>query len=55
MTPFQADRAETQYVDGASARFAYRRLDPRSGVPLVLASKGQAIPVLSHQFTLSEG
>lgn len=37
MTPFQADRAETQYVDGASTRFAYRRIGPRSGVPLVMA------------------
>ncbi len=37
MTTFQADRAETQYVDGASARFAYRRLGARSGVPLVMA------------------
>jgi hypothetical protein len=24
MTTFQADRASTQYVDGASARFTYR-------------------------------
>jgi hypothetical protein len=24
MTTLQADRASTQYVDGASARFAYR-------------------------------
>jgi pimeloyl-ACP methyl ester carboxylesterase len=37
MTTFQSDRAETQYVDGASARFAYRRLGPRSGVPLIMA------------------
>lgn len=36
MTTFQADLVETQYVDGASARFAYRRLGPRSGVPLIL-------------------
>ena len=39
MTTFQADRAETQYVDGVSARFAYRRLGPRSGVPLVMAMR----------------
>jgi pimeloyl-ACP methyl ester carboxylesterase len=37
MTTFQADRAETQYVEGASTRFAYRRIGPRSGVPLVMA------------------
>jgi len=28
MTTFQADRAETQYIDAPNARFAYRRLDP---------------------------
>jgi pimeloyl-ACP methyl ester carboxylesterase len=39
MTTFQSDRAETQYVEGASARFAYRRLGPRSGVPLVMAHR----------------
>lgn len=39
MTTFQADRAETQYVDGASARFAYRRIGPRSDVPLVMAMR----------------
>lgn len=39
MTTFQADRAETQYVDGASTRFAYRRIGPRSGVPLVMAMR----------------
>lgn len=32
MTTFQADLAETQYVDGTTARFAYRRLGPRSGI-----------------------
>jgi pimeloyl-ACP methyl ester carboxylesterase len=37
MTTFQADRASTQYVDGASARFAYRRLGRQSGVPLIMA------------------
>lgn len=39
MTTFQADLAETQYVDGTNSRFAYRRLGPRSGVPLVLAHR----------------
>ncbi len=39
MTIFQSDRAETQYVDGVSARFAYRRLGPRSGVPLIMAMR----------------
>ncbi len=37
MTTFQADRASTQYVDGTNSRFAYRRLGPRSGVPLIIA------------------
>jgi len=37
MTTFQADLADAQYVDGTSSRFAYRRLGPRSGVPLILA------------------
>jgi pimeloyl-ACP methyl ester carboxylesterase len=37
MTTFQSDLAETQYVDGASTRFVYRRIGPRSGVPLVMA------------------
>jgi hypothetical protein len=36
MTTFQSDHAETQYVEGASARFAYRHIGPRSGVPLIL-------------------
>jgi len=39
MTSFQSDRAETQYVDGVSARFAYRRIGPRSGAPLVMAMR----------------
>lgn len=39
MTTFQSDRAETQYVDGVSARFAYRRIGPRSGVPLIMAMR----------------
>ncbi len=37
MTTFQADRASTQHVDGASARFAYRRCRTQSGVPLIMA------------------
>ena len=32
MTTFQADLAETQYVDATNLRFAYRRLGPRSAV-----------------------
>jgi pimeloyl-ACP methyl ester carboxylesterase len=36
MTTYQADTAETVFVDGPSARFAYRRLGPRGGTPLVL-------------------
>jgi hypothetical protein len=27
-TTFRADRIETEYVDGATARFAYRRMGP---------------------------
>jgi pimeloyl-ACP methyl ester carboxylesterase len=38
-TSFQADRAETRYVDGTSARFAYRRLGARGAVPLVMAHR----------------
>src|SRR5260221_4114674 len=37
MTTFQADRASTQHVDGASARFAYRRCRTQSGIPLIMA------------------
>jgi pimeloyl-ACP methyl ester carboxylesterase len=36
MTAYRSDSVETQYVDGANARFAYRRFGPRGGVPLVL-------------------
>ena len=39
MTTFQSDRAETQYVEGPSARFAYRRIGPRSGVPFILCTR----------------
>ncbi|MEZ0356362.1 alpha/beta fold hydrolase [Mycobacterium sp. SA01] len=37
MTQAPSAGAETQYIDGASARFAYRRFGSGSGVPLVLA------------------
>ncbi|MBI5341569.1 MAG: alpha/beta hydrolase [Mycolicibacterium rufum] len=37
MTQSLSSQADTQYVDGPSARFAYRRFGPASGVPLVLA------------------
>jgi len=40
-TTFQADLAETQYVEGPSARFAYRRLGPRSGVLLIMAIRAR--------------
>ena len=33
---FEADLAETEYVDSTNARFAFRRLGPRTGVPLVM-------------------
>jgi pimeloyl-ACP methyl ester carboxylesterase len=33
---FRADAAENLAVDGLSARFTYRRMGPRGGVPLVL-------------------
>lgn len=36
MTTFLSDQAETQYVEGTTTRFAYRRIGPRSGVPLIL-------------------
>jgi pimeloyl-ACP methyl ester carboxylesterase len=39
VSTFQADLAEVRYVDGTSARFAYRRLGPRSGVPLIMAMR----------------
>lgn len=39
MTIFQADRAEPQYIDGTFARFAYRRIGPRTGIPLVMAMR----------------
>ncbi len=36
MTTFHSDAAETQSIEGTSARFAYRRLGPESGVPFIL-------------------
>jgi pimeloyl-ACP methyl ester carboxylesterase len=36
VTTYQADAADTQYVDGPSARFGYRRFGPQGGTPLVL-------------------
>ena len=35
-TTYTSTAADTLYVDAPSARFAYRRLGPRGGVPLVL-------------------
>src|SRR5690242_15027613 len=37
MTQSLSSQAQTQYLDGPSARFAYRRFGSGSGVPLVLA------------------
>lgn len=37
MTTFQSDGAETRSIEGASTRFAYRRIGPGSGVPLILS------------------
>src|SRR5262245_44593306 len=39
MVTRRADRAETQFIDGPGARFAYRRLGQRSGVPLLMAMR----------------
>lgn len=39
MTTFLADTAEDLSVDGPSARFTYRRIGPRGGVPLVLLNR----------------
>ena len=36
-TTFQADLADTQYIEGPSSRFAYRRFGAQSDVPLVMA------------------
>jgi pimeloyl-ACP methyl ester carboxylesterase len=37
MTTFHSDLAETQYVEGPSSRFAYRRFGAQSGDPLIMA------------------
>ena len=42
MTTFLADTAENLFVDGPSARFTYRRIGPRGGVPLVLLNRFRA-------------
>jgi pimeloyl-ACP methyl ester carboxylesterase len=42
MSTYLADTAETLFVDGPSARFAYRRIGPRGGVPLVLLNRVRA-------------
>ncbi|CAN5462059.1 alpha/beta hydrolase [soil metagenome] len=39
MSTYLADTAEDLTVDGPSARFTYRRLGPRGGVPLVLVQR----------------
>ena len=41
-TAFQSDRVETEYLDGPTARFAYRRVGPPSGTPLVMAVRFRA-------------
>jgi len=38
-TAFRSDEAETQFVAGDSASFAYRRFGPTGGVPLVLCMR----------------
>ncbi len=38
-TTFGADLAETRYAEDRRGRFAYRRLGPRSTVPLVMATR----------------
>ncbi|MEV4729768.1 alpha/beta hydrolase [Saccharopolyspora sp. NPDC049426] len=39
MSTYLADEAEDLVVEGRSARFTYRRLGPRGGVPLVLLNR----------------
>jgi pimeloyl-ACP methyl ester carboxylesterase len=41
-TTYAAAKAETQYVEAESARFAYRRQGPRGGVPVVLLHRFRA-------------
>jgi len=38
-TTFGADLAGTRYAEDRRGRFAYRRLGPRSTVPLVMATR----------------
>jgi pimeloyl-ACP methyl ester carboxylesterase len=42
MSTYLADTAETLYAKGPSARFGYRRMGPRGGVPLVLLNRFRA-------------
>ncbi|HEY9379183.1 MAG TPA: alpha/beta hydrolase, partial [Jiangellaceae bacterium] len=39
MSSYLADAAEDLSVDGPSARFTYRRMGPRGGIPLVLLNR----------------
>lgn len=39
MSNYLADAAETLFVEGPSARFGYRRIGPRGGIPLVLLNR----------------
>src|SRR3954469_23880831 len=39
MSTYLADTAEDLTVESPSARFTYRRIGPRSGVPLVLLNR----------------
>ena len=41
-TTYASTAAKTQYVDAPSARFAYRRIGPRGGMPLVLLHRFRA-------------
>ena len=36
MTTFLSDQADVQYVEGASARFAYRRMEPSAVARVIL-------------------
>src|SRR3954463_7187079 len=42
MSTYLADAAEDLSVSGPSARFTYRRMGPRGGVPLVLLNRFRA-------------
>ena len=39
MSAYQADAAEDLFTEGPSARFGYRRMGPRGGVPLLLLNR----------------